>query len=151
MPHVPRPVRFRRMLEFDNTRRTEFSCGFKVFAVGLWMLTHDYAPNAEAMDALYRSPWDVARAVTMLLFGLHQMMAAGTAWPWMRQWTATVNVFLISYVAIVYWRAAEWSMATPLLALVTLDLVWVAWRIMHDKAVNGYERRGRDDDAAAHR
>ena len=135
------------MIFEDSTRRIEFSLGGTVLLLGLWMGTQDYATTGAMRQALYTWPWQLVHTALLVSVGVGQVLAVGTRWPGLRLWTALLGAGLLSYMGVVYTATAEWSVATPLLWLAVADQVWVAFRIYHDKAVNGADRRGREINA----
>lgn len=142
-PHRVRPVRFWDMMLYDCTRPTEFISGLSAFALGLVFLAPSFAPPSVATAYwLWRYIGPTPMGWGLMTGGLLQMAAAGTKWVALRKYAAIAGAMSAAWILMVYLQttgAAWWP--GLYLGLLIFRETWVAFRIFHDKGVNGADRR----------
>ena len=148
---VPRIARFHDIIWHDATRSTEFWSGLECILVGFWILVLwpiSNVPNIS--EGLSEYPSATIRGILITLLGIVQVMAAGTKWVDYRKWTATLALGAIGYIFIVYLKEAPYTLPTAFTLHLVIKELWVSWRIWHDKAVNGADRRRFHRDETGH-
>ncbi len=138
----PRWHRFTDMVWTDHTRPTEWWNGVGIMLAGVWMYEFYLPPTVETAQALWRYIGPNQQGVLLVVLGLCQSLSALTKWVRLRKWSAIVAAAAVAYAFAVYAMTAFQVWATPMLGWLVVREVWVAWRIIHDKAVNGADRRG---------
>lgn len=143
---VPRLIRFRDMLWTDSTRPTEWWNGVGLLLVGLWMIFWYHAPSLATAVNLWRWVGPEEQGWFLIGLGAAQALSAGTKWVGLRRSAATLGAAVMVYGFVVYLGTAFDALGTLFFGWMATREGWVAWRIIHDRAVNGAERRGKDSD-----
>jgi hypothetical protein len=137
-------VRVEVMLFCDPIRPAEFVNGLAAILVGVWIGLFYWPLNPDVAYTLWHSISPTTEEIAMIAGGGIQAVLAGSPYcTRLRVLVSAVLCLVWGHLTTVYWLTDVRQLATPLLLAASLVEVWVLWRTLFDRKVNGSDRRVR--------
>lgn len=148
---TPREV-FGRMDEIlfgDPTRQLQMLCGIAAILRSFWLLYFPISnwpvgPARETDAAVFYVINEHQWALVFFVAGVAQFGTACVSryrWRW-KYYAAIAQSFIVMYAAMCYWLTVPWSSTLSFMLTILIAELWIALRALHDREINGSDRRG---------
>jgi hypothetical protein len=135
------PRRFAATIWEDPTRQVQTLCVLAAFLAAYWLLSYRTPADASTARAVFYFLSETHFALILLGAGALQLLAVGGPSWRVRAVAAVVKLIVWAYAAGCFWLTNANALASAFLPVFVLAEFWVAYRAIHDRDINGTDRR----------